>query len=205
MDKMAYLQEISAKPSKSPLLSSEGFFSKKVLIPLAAVAVFAIIIIIVGMATGGTPKSLESTLRLNNRTSNLIATLNTYNKNLKSSELRSMGSSLLSVLQSTQTPLADSVQNDFGKINKSTEEDLAAEETEYITNVNTTLENARLNGTLDRVYAREIAYQIAMLRALQQECAESTTNDALKTSLTTSMVSLNNLYTQFTNFSSNTN
>lgn len=201
MDNYSYLQKISVKPPKT----ATPLFSKKIIIPLIAVAVISILIIIFGLIFGRTPKSLDSTLRLNARTTNLIKTLDTYNKNLKSSDLRAMGSSLKTILQSTSAPLASSVKDDFGKVNKSTSESIASEETDYITNVNTTLENARLNAILDRTYVNEIGYQIAMLRALEQECYDTTKNDALKSSLESSMSSLNNLYEQFANFTDKTN
>ena len=201
MDNISYLKSISAKPQKT----TSPLFSKKFLIPLIAVAVISILIIIFGSLSGSTPKNLDTTVRLNNRTTNLIKTLSTYNKSLKSSELRAMGASLSSVLQNTTAPLADSVKNDFGKVSKDTTDKIAAEETEYITNVNNTLEDARLNAILDRTYAREMAYQAAMLRSLQQECVSSTKNDTLKSSLESSIDSLDNLYNQLSKFSDKAN
>ncbi len=200
---MSYLQSISAKPKKSGPLGG-NLFSKKFLIPLIAVAIISILIIIVGSISGSKPKNLDITVRLSDRTANLTKTVDKYTPLLKSSELRGMGSSFSSILKTTSVPLTNSVKNDFAKASKTTLDDIAAEETEYITNVNNTLENARLNAILDRTFAREIAYQIAMLRTLQQDCINNTKNDTLKSSLESSVDSLNNLYEQFMNYSSKT-
>ena len=63
-----------------------------------------------------------------------------------------------------------------------------------------TLENGRLNAILDRVYAREFAYQIAMLIALEQETYSKTKKENLRSVLTSSMNNLDSLHTQFDDF-----
>ena len=181
-------------------LDSDTFFSKKVLIPLGVIAVVAIIIII--MVLSGNKKSpLEDVFRLNARLTNLSNTINNYKGALKSSDLRSTSSSLANILTSTSsavTPLT--ATDEYKKLSKSATEQISAEETEQSNTLNTTLENAKLNATLDRTYAREMSYQVYQLIQLEQSTKETTNDESLKTALDSSINNLNASYNDLSNF-----
>lgn len=202
MDNLSYLQSISAKPKRSGLLGGDLFQNKKLLIGLAGAFVLALLIIIIGsLNKGGLSAAAEATVRLDARTDNMIKLLNNYNKSLKSSELRGMGTSLKSVLQATAKPLDNSLKSDFGELEKEDTSDITIEETNFSADLETTLENARLNATLDRVFPREMTYHIYQLLQLQRTCLDETSNDDLSTALTSAIENLTALYDQFSTFS----
>lgn len=208
MNNKDYLEQI-AKDTRTGKPKKEGFLgtiqnlpstTKKLIIGGIA-AVF--VVMIFGMILSGGDKNKERDYvdMINLRTTSMMKGIQDYNKLVKSSELRSMGNSLNAVLTETNYAVSTSLKEDFevknGKPNKEktqTDEDALAEE------LYTTLENGRLNAILDRVYAREYAYQIAMLIALEQETYVKTNKENLKALLTTSMDNLDRLHEQFDNF-----
>lgn len=209
MDNKSYLESI-AKDTRSAGIVKPGLFSfnippvvKKILIGVGiALGLLIIIAIIAGLASGGGDKERDYVDKIYLRTSHLVEETGTYNKVVKSSQLRSMGTSLLSVLTETQYSIANILKNDFGvsnietpKSEKTTEEENAVM-AEYLNN----LENARLNGILDRVYARELTYQIGMVLSLEHEAYARTDKSSLKSALASSMDNLNQLYEQFGDF-----
>ncbi|MBQ3326064.1 hypothetical protein IJG79_02890 [Candidatus Saccharibacteria bacterium] len=213
MDNKEYLESI-AKDTRSAGPAKTGAFSigsltippvfKKILLGIGiALVVLLIVAIIVGIAGSGGNKERDYIDKIYLRSSHLVKETGTYNKLVKSSQLRSMGTSLLAVLNETQFSMSNILKNDFGATTPDTPENEKTTEEENAVMVEylNTLENARLNGTLDRVYARELTYQIGMLLSLEHEAYANTKKDNLKSALTTSMNNLNQLYTQFGDFS----
>lgn len=213
MDNKAYLEQIasetrSSKPQGKGILGTFQNLNisplgKKLLLGGAILAV--LIIIIVAIAGGsGSNKTSERDLidTLSVRTNNLIETIENYNDYVKSSDLRAMGNSLKSVITEVGYATNTSLVNDFGATTGTPEnENVVTSEDEWLATLTTTLEKARLNGLLDRVYSREFAYQIGMLISLESETYTTTDKEPLKTSLDSSMKNLDQLYTQFDNFS----
>lgn len=201
MDNMAYLDKIAA--SNRPAKASTGPFpfSPKIMIGLG-IAVFAIILIMVlGSALGG-DKNSEQTLveKLSLRSENVGKTIDTYNKSVKSSELRSMGSSLRAVLTELSSKTSTFLTEDFNSKNK-TSKKLTEDETAYVEELNTTLENAKLNGLLDRTFVREMTLQIGLLMSMESECSSRTKKTDIKDFLSSSYSNLENLHDSFSNYS----
>ncbi len=204
MDKMAYLQQI-ATPDQSPKPSKLSLTSgplPKILIGLAALA---ILIIIVGLLTsgGGGTSERSQVEQIQLRSSNLIKTITTYNKSLKSSSLRSSGQSLSNVLTETNRELTNILKSDYAATDES-DTTLSAttktSEQNYIKKVNETLETARLNANLDRTYARQMALEVSLLSSLESSLLEKTSNTSLKNILNTSLKNLSSLHTSFDSF-----
>ena len=60
---------------------------------------------------------------------------------------------------------------------------------------------AKINGLLDRVFAHKMALEIFSVMSDEAGIINASSDEALKNLLTTSYDSLNNLYTQFNDFS----
>ena len=210
MNNKDYLEKIAAdtrtgKPKAKGFLGTISNLSpttKKLLIG-GAIAVF--VIMIFGMiVSGGGDKNKEIDLveKINLRTENMMKDISEYNKLVKSSALRSLGNSLNAVLTETNYAVNTSLKEEFGvkSTNKTTKEKTQTDEDAIMEEMTETLENGRLNAILDRVYAREFAYQIAMLMALEQETYNKTKKEILRDGLTSSMKNLESLQTQFDDF-----
>lgn len=112
-----------------------------------------------------------------------------------------MGNSLKAVLQETNYAINTILKETFEAKNaKPAKEKTETDEGAITEEMMATLENGRLNGILDRVYTREMTYQIAMLISLEQETYNKTKKDILKEALTSSMSNLDKLHEQFDNY-----
>ncbi|MBR2589163.1 hypothetical protein IKE84_02395 [Candidatus Saccharibacteria bacterium] len=208
MNNKDYLEKIAAdtrtgKPVKKGILGTISNLpsTTKKLILGGIIAVFVVMIFGILLSSGDKNKEIDYVDMINLRTANIIKSIQDYNKKVKSSELRSMGNSLKAVLTETNYAIGTSLKEDFGvKNSKPNKEKTEEDEVAWSTEMNTELENGRLNAILDRVYARELAYQIAMLISLEQETYGKTNKDNLKNILTTSMNNLEQLHGQFDDF-----
>ena len=211
MNNKEYLEQISSeiRKSKTPKKQFLGLdISPKLLRFLIGAVVASILIIIIGsiISSGGNKNSERDLVdRIYLRSTSLSATIANFNKLLKSSELRSMGTSLNSVLTETSYSISTILTNDFGSSNpsKPEKESLATEETERQTILEGDLETGRLKGQLDRVYASDFAYEIAMLISLESEASAKTNKENLKSALATSTTNLEKLHEQFDSLGSN--
>ena len=208
MDKMAYLQQISDNSSRKANSAKSGLgglFSGKLLWVTIGALVVVVLFIVLMIATNsgkGNPE-LESTVRLNARLENLTKTISTYNKQVKSSGLRAIGSSLSGVLVNVNRDVNEVLKGDLKAAsdgNKDLVKKIQAEEAAASEDLNTTLETGRMSGLLDRVYLREMTLQVALLMALEQEMSSETTNQTLKTAMSDSEASLENIHKQMQDF-----
>ena len=200
MNDLEYLNQISAgvnKPAKT------NFFDKKMKI-IAAVLGGVVLLLIILMAVAGNSSNTESTVatelgRLYTRTNELNKTVTTYNPSVNHSTLRSNGASfstLLAEISSTSsTYLTHNLGTELGTIT------VPDSDTLVINNLNASLENARLNGVLDRKYASEMYYQIIYLINIEEAVSKKTSDSTLKTFLESSETSLLLLEDAFHNFS----
>ena len=214
MDNKQYLESI-AKDTRAAGTPKKGLFGLDLNIPpvakklLVGVGIALVLIIIVAMIVsilGGTgDKERDYVDKVYLRTSHLAKEIPAYNKQVKSSQLRSMGTSLVSVLNETEYSIANVLKNDFAaeKIDESENTKINESENNAMAELLTNLDNAQLNGLLDRVYHREITYQIGTLLSMEHEAYTSTKISGLKSALETSMNNLNQLYEQFQSFTSN--
>lgn len=172
MDNLEYLNQISARPAPAPkpsLLSS--FNPKKLLTALGIFFAALILIIILGSLTSSDSSADLSRLKL--RVENLSETISSTQPYLKSTSLRANAASLRSVLAGITTSLESS---DLPDPSSSVEK----EETELVETLNTTLTHARLNGYLDRVYARECVFELNRLISLLTSISATADPDTAK-------------------------
>lgn len=201
MDRQEYLNQISiknhpAKKSKSGIFASKFFW-----VGVIGVVAF-ILIMIIGSILGGSRGSDKDRLfALILHVDNTAEAIGEYQPYIKSSALRSHSASLDSVLEDTSKKLTDYAAEKYNFKAKDVKESIAEEETLAKDGLTNELFEAKINGTLDRVYAHKMAYEISLITSREAQLLKSTSNETLKQALTTSYNSLSNLYDKFNEFS----
>ena len=212
MDNMAYLQQIAGVNNSMNSKAKGNSPLSKLLNVWTFVGIGIFIALIIGLAV------LVSALnKVDTKDQDLMTrsywmahflienTFNEYADQVKNSDIRNMTASFKSVLNEIVVNEQTIMLDEFDlKVDDYDEDDnpIVAEEHEHNDKLNQTLEDARLNGILDRVFLREIAMQIAYMRSYQSEIAERTTNEAAKEFSLKADANLGNLYDQFHNFRS---
>ncbi len=163
MNNLEYLNQISQENRPT---SAKKSASMSLIIKIAVGGLVAFLFIMcLGMAlSAGKTSPTDLTKQLYVRTANLNIALTTYNKSLKSSQLRAIGTSLNGVLTSATASLTGYLASEGDKeADLNPPEKLLTVETETIEALDTALNNAKLNGILDRVYANQIQLQVSLL------------------------------------------
>lgn len=187
-----YLDQIATSPKK-PMMNS------KLVLGLIGGGIVLLIILVLFIVTSSGGTKTVSLERLGLRLQMLQKVSTDAQKNISSSSLRSINSNLKTSLINTNrdivTPL-EAAAVDLKKTNKT----LVTEETgETLTGA---LENARLNATFDRTYAKEMAYQLDTTTVLMNSLLQSTKSKSLKTFLESSVKELQALQKQFAEYNS---
>ena len=179
MDNFAYLNEISAsnRPVRNPAAAPKSLRTATIVKIVAAGAVLFFLLMAVGALVGNLKGKTDSLLKqLYLRTTNMSTIMEDYNRDLKSSDLRSLAASLAGTLTNATNQLA-------GVMGAEDPEDAAPdaatteEETAVLNELNTSLTNARLNGILDRAYANLVGLQVSLIMSMISEL-EARTDDA---------------------------
>ena len=209
MNNKEYLDQISAstRPAKP---ANEGFFGFNISPKMGKLIIggfiAAILIIVIGgiaSMVGGGSSERDYLDRIYLRSENLMTAISSYNNKIKSSELRSMGNSLNAVLSETSYNVSTILKTDFeATAGTPAKEKIKTEEDEDLEALTSSLETARISGTLDRIYAHNFTYAIEMLMNLETEAIGKAKGQNTITALTTSRSNLEQLYTQFDNFAS---
>ncbi|MFV0485072.1 MAG: hypothetical protein ACK5MU_02475 [Candidatus Saccharimonadales bacterium] len=202
MDNETYLEHIAAqaRPSaKGGKLLSPG------VIKLIAGAVIALILIIVlgSVLNSANQKNITMYERFYLRVSNLSATsgpLAQYGKELKSSDLRMLSSTLLTSLTGTARDLSG-VLSDLKVDTAAMSPEATNEEAGVLSSYTSALSDAKMNGLLDRTFATSTTLQISLLLSMESEISEKTDNAALATIVAKSTSDLQALLQQFEDYS----
>jgi len=187
-----YLDQI-ASPQKKPGMSSKLFL---VIIGGAVLLVIVLVLTIVS-SLGGT--KAVSTERLALRLQTLQKVSQDSQKGLSSSALRSINSNLKASLINANRDIAKPLKAAEIDIKKADKELVVAENGSKL---KTTLEDARLNATFDRTYAREMSYQLATTNVLMNRLQATTKSTSLKAFLQATLKDLVSLQKQFSQYSS---
>lgn len=187
MDNFEYLQKISqsnrptAKQSKMSKIN--GGLILKIL--LGGVLAGAVLIAIGIIINTGPARATDVAQQLYMRMANVNQVISTYNKNLKSSQLRSINYSLSGTITGTMPQLSSYIAstNSKSKSPLTPPADIADQETKLNASVNAGLANAKLNGTLDRIYAAQIHMQVSLLMSLTSELLKRDQDPALSSIL----------------------
>lgn len=164
MDNLTYLNQISQtnRPVKT---TKKGGVTNRLIAKIAIVGVvlFFIIMAFGAMIGNLNHKPSELTKQLYVRTTNLGKTVTDYNSALKSSRLRAIGVSLSTILTNSANQLSAYLSTDDSKNALVPSESTLETENSVIEELNTSLNNAKLNGILDRVYDNQIGLQVSLL------------------------------------------
>lgn len=197
MDNFAYLNQISqsTRPAKSP--KGTGSISNLSIIKIAAGGIVLFFLIMAfGLLLGSlNKKPTNLTKQLYTRTVNLNTTIGTYGSSLKTSQLRAINASLSSVLTNTSKQLSDYLTADNDKDDALIPDDKTLEkETANNLALDTSLNNAKLNGLLDRTYDNQIGLQVSLLISMTSELITRNKDPELDNILTTFYSSLNAIH-----------
>ena len=203
MDSQDYLDQISrtARPPKQNKGGIAGILSSKWFKWGLGALVALIVIIIFGSMLGGKETLEEKGINLKLRLDGTSEAITEYQGNIKSSLLRSLSSSLKGVFTNTSSQLSNYLTTTYG-YEAGREKDAVKETAEMARDeLMNELFEAKINGLLDRVFAHKMALEIYSVMSDEAGIANSSSDEALKSLLSTSYDSLNNLYTQFNDFS----
>lgn len=199
MDNQAYLDKISAKNRP---VKSGGFLKSPIFKPLLIGAIAVVIFLVMLIAKSGNNNTLENRVAaLQLHVDNLSTTMNTYQPSVKSSILRSNSATLKSVLSSTSSTLSNLASSLKKGKESSLDKNTKAKETALAKELEDDLFNAKINGLLDRTYARKMAYEISIITAREADIIKSVKNEDTKAALESSRSSLLTIYDSFNNFS----
>ncbi len=174
-----YLDQISA-PQKH-------IVAPRPLILLGIIGVGIVAIIGFGLMifnSSGT-SDLERVAGLNLRLATLQKIADAQQPSLRDNDLRSTNAAFSLYLSNTARDMKDPLAA-LGITEKSISKKLTTTENTLSTDINAEFEEAKLNVMLDRTYAREMAYQVGVLRNMMASVYKNTTNKKLKTTLETS-------------------
>lgn len=188
-----YLNEIA--PKQQPVQVNR--FAVFGLIGGVLLLAFAIVMMMVNSQPNYT-KQAQSTLA---RIETLQAATKEQQSRLTENELSSMNTTLTTSLGSMGTELKSSLKD--AKIKTELLGDAKKTEKAYSDKLSKTLEDAYLTGALDRVYAREMSYQLSILKSYLQKLKTASGNrKAIADYVATNSKTLDAATKSFSNFTS---
>ncbi len=205
MDNLEYLNQISQsnRPVKRSLKSSDRKTNLIIKFSIAGVVLFFLMMAFGAMVGNLNTKSDDLAKQIYTRTVNLNSSLNTYNRDLKSSRLRAIGVSLSAILTNASNQLSNYLTANSKDKNIALDEKTTASEAAIIEELNTSLTNAKLNGVLDRYYDNQIGLQVSLLLSQTSELLARTKDAELITIVTNLHTSLETIHQNLVNYSSN--
>lgn len=206
MDNFEYLNQISQsnRPVKHKISTKGPKTNLIIKLSAAGVLLFFLLMALGSMLGNLNGKSLDLTKQLYNRTTNLNTVITTYNRSLKSSQLRAIGVSLSAILTNASNQLSGYLTvNNKDKNVLVLDEKTAAAEAKLIDELNESLNNAKLNGVLDRYYDNQIGLQVSLLLAQTSQLLARTKDANLTAILTNLHTSLETIHQSIENYTSN--
>lgn len=207
MDSQDYLDQISkaARPVKPNKGGIGGILSSKYFKWGIAALGLLIVVIIFGSMLGNRTTMEERCVNLKLRMDRDVEVIDTYQPNVKSSLLRSLSASLKGIFTNTSSQLNTYMVGAYKFDEKNVKEAVREESDLARDALLNDLFEAKINGYLDRTYAHKMTLEIYTVMSDEAGIINSTSEAELKSLLTSSYDSLNNLYTQFNDFSETTN
>lgn len=204
MDNQAYLDQISTPTSAPKTKNSNNSFLKQVFIALGiAIGLFALIAIFGGIISANRVSEKDSAIALKLRSDNLQTVITEYNKSIKSSDLRSTNTSLAGILSDVSTTLANYISDSLSLKQKEYTKKVVDKENAALEELKNELFEAKINGMIDRTFARKMIYETQNLINYENTLKKATGNASLKSYLSSSVNSLMVLHDTFSAFSEN--
>lgn len=203
MDNLEYLQQISkSNRPVAPTKPVRKFQQFSLIIKIAIGGLIGFIaILILGLALGNMgAKSSELAKQIYVRANNLNSSITTYNRSLKSSRLRSISTSLSGTLLNTTNQLSNylgSLEDKSSTALVPSDAAIVTQEAENLDSLNLALNNAKLNGILDRTYEHQISLQVSLLLTLESQLLGRSPEEPLRSIIQQSYASLSTIQTSF--------
>lgn len=201
MDNKEYLKQISGQVRPTKNHTSDSFKFRILKIAGIAAAAMLVIIIFSTIISSAGPDLKSRSISLKLHIDNTAEIISEFQPSVKSSDLRSSSSSLYAVLTNTSRELENYLAEVYEYDEKKTPADLSEDADLNKDALTSDLFEAKINGILDRIYARKMAYEISLMTSEESALYNATNDEAFKSLLTTSYNSLNNLYAKFDDFS----
>ena len=198
MDKKAYLDQIAVKgKAERRKETGNSIFSPFIIKLITIGAILIITLLICGNLLNTENTELNNAYRkLNIRLAQLTddknSPINTYENKIRVSELRTYTSNLRIVLKTQKADIGAAI-NATGIDLAATPSEITTAESTNITSYNLALEDAVLNGNLDKIYATETLYQISMLISLESSVRAQTDSEQLAQAIDNSIDDLMNI------------
>ncbi len=187
-----YLNTIATPPPQKTV--------KPWLIWVLIAGVLAMIVAVVLFVASLSGQSKTSLTSFAERVVLLQSTSKSASKIIQNSQLRSTNSNLTIILTNSKRDLQESLDAKSIKVDEDKLSSDVGKESDKLTS---TLEDARLNATYDRTYAREMAYAIKRLRLQMEELYNASNDQKLKTTLEDIDSSVAPLGESFASFNAN--
>lgn len=202
MDKQEYLDQLSGKtrPAKTPGKVSGILKSKFLWLGVGAVVLFITFAIIGGVISSNKSSDKTKEIYLKLYLDNTVEVISDYQKNLKSSEVRSNAASLSSVLSNTSRDLGTYLEEKYNFKDKDAGKEMTEQAKQEAEKLSEELFKAKINGMLDKVFSNKMAYEISIIASEEASIINSTSDSGLKDLLTTSYNSLDVLYNKFNDY-----
>lgn len=198
MDNKAYLDEIAVKSKKK--FSAGPILTPLMIKLIAAAAVAVIAMIVIGSVLNAKNTEVAEVHQMvYARITSLLdkkGPIVSYQKNLKSSDLRSYTVQLLTSLDNTQSAIGSSYKDAKNATDK-----VKSENTGLMTVLKSDLNDAKLSGTLDSTYSYNMAYHLSLLILLEQQALGKADNDSYANALNASIHDLQALQEEFQDYS----
>lgn len=178
MNNLEYLNQISQENRPVKTKGTTTFTGLILKLIIGGIVALALIIALGIIISNTKTKSSDLTKQLFFRTTSLNETIKDFNPSLKSSKLRAIGTSLANTLTSASGQLSTYLGNQNTEDTSPSPSALKTE-TENINTLNLTLNNAKLNGILDRIYANQIQFQVSILLSLITKTIDHSKNSDL--------------------------
>lgn len=168
---------------------------RRIMIGLVIFAVVLILAVVcIGMLREMERKPITLSEQLVAKMTTTIEVLDEYNDELHSTSARSLAASLRESFNATNAELTTFLTNNYGyDVGDAEDTEVWASELEAATALADELEAARLNGILDRTYAREMILLIAEVVGMESEIMERSSETDLDTIMENSTSSLENI------------
>lgn len=151
---------------------------------------------------GGKTQSKADLTTLSVRLSNIQSITDDSRKNIVSSRLRATNTALSLALTNANRDIIEFLPATGGDKSKVDPKITSQESTEELMK---TLDDARLNGIFDRIYAREMSYKLDTTLILITQLESKTKNSSQRAFLTATHKNLAPLQEQFSEFNTTTN
>ena len=179
-----------------------SFMSSPIFKALAIGIIAFVMIVVLGSILGGNKGDLKnSTIALKLHLDNTSEIVSKYQKSIKSSDLRSSSASVYSVLTNTSREVTDYLTAKYSYKSGSGDKKIIEETTLNKDELDTDLTDAKINGTLDRIFALKMKYEISLLMAEETNIYNTTGDATLKNIMNSSYDSLETLYNKLNDFS----